>query len=241
MGWMHAAGTRMPPIVELHSIDDVPFLTLTLWSTGWTSDRLRPAGRRAGAGALRDPGATSRAQLIGGQPRVVRVEPDPDRMAAAGVSWTQLTGVAPGGLRPAGGRHGGARQPRDPRRGGAALPERRTRSAGWSWASRGGRPVYVSDVARVVDGPDEATDAVFFSPGPAGRPRRPGGPRAPGGHDRPRQAHRAPTRRALADARPGEGRGPAAAAAPRRRPRRGHAQLRRDGARRSRTSWSSTC
>ena len=32
---------------------------------------------------------------------------------------------------------------------------------------RAGRPVYVRDVARVVDGPDEATDAVFFSAGPA--------------------------------------------------------------------------
>jgi multidrug efflux pump subunit AcrB len=31
-----------------------------------------------------------------------------------------------------------------------------------------GRPVYVSQVARVIDGPDEATDAVLFSPGPAG-------------------------------------------------------------------------
>ncbi|HVQ27848.1 MAG TPA: efflux RND transporter permease subunit, partial [Planctomycetota bacterium] len=32
----------LPPIVELHSIDDVPFLTLTLWGEGWSSDRLRP-------------------------------------------------------------------------------------------------------------------------------------------------------------------------------------------------------
>jgi multidrug efflux pump subunit AcrB len=31
-----------------------------------------------------------------------------------------------------------------------------------------GRPVYVSQVARVVDGPEEATGAVFFSPGAAG-------------------------------------------------------------------------
>ena len=34
-------------------------------------------------------------------------------------------------------------------------------------AVRDGRPVYVADVARVIDGPDEATDAVFYSVGPA--------------------------------------------------------------------------
>ena len=32
-----------PPIVELHSVDDVPFLTLTLWGEGWSSDRLSTA------------------------------------------------------------------------------------------------------------------------------------------------------------------------------------------------------
>ena len=32
MGAAAARRTRSPPAVELHSIDDVPFLTLTLWS-----------------------------------------------------------------------------------------------------------------------------------------------------------------------------------------------------------------
>jgi multidrug efflux pump subunit AcrB len=91
MGWIMPQGT-MPPIIELHSIDDVPFLSLTLWGKGWTSDRLRPLAAELAQEVSEVPEA-SRAQLIGGQPRVVRVEPDPDRMAAAGVSWLQLTGA----------------------------------------------------------------------------------------------------------------------------------------------------
>jgi len=40
-GWILPRGA-MPPVIELHSIDEVPFLTLTLWGDGWSSDRLRP-------------------------------------------------------------------------------------------------------------------------------------------------------------------------------------------------------
>ena len=112
----------MPPIIELHSIDDVPFLSLTLWGEGWSSDRLRPLAAEL-AQELSEVPEASRAQLIGGQPRVVRVEPDPDRMAAAGISWMQLTGaLQAASVRQARG-HGRPRQPRDPRRGGAALPQ----------------------------------------------------------------------------------------------------------------------
>src|SRR6185295_20354312 len=94
LGWM-LPREAMPPIVELHSIDDVPFLSLTLWGDGWSSDRLRPLAAEL-AQELSEVPEASRAQLIGGQPRVVRVEPDPDRMAAAGISWAQLTGALQG-------------------------------------------------------------------------------------------------------------------------------------------------
>jgi multidrug efflux pump subunit AcrB len=156
----------LPPIVELHSIDDVPFLSLTLWGEGWSSDRLRPLAAEL-AQELSEVEDASRAQLIGGQPRVVRVEPDPDRMAAAGISWTQLTGA----LQAASVR----------RSAGSAVRENREIRIEVGPLFRGpeevgrvvvglsqGRPVYASQVARVIDGPDEATDAVFFSPGPAG-------------------------------------------------------------------------
>ena len=70
----------------------MPFLTLTLWSPTQSSDALRPLAAEL-AEELSEIEDTSKASLIGGQPRAVRVEPDPDRMAAAGITWTQLTGA----------------------------------------------------------------------------------------------------------------------------------------------------
>ena len=165
VGWIMPQGA-MPPIIELHSIDDVPFLTLTLWGKGWSSDRLRPLAAEL-AQELSEVPEASRAQLIGGQPRVVRVEPDPDRMAAAGISWTQLTGA----LQAASVRQAAGTAVRDNREIRVEVGPlfRSSEEIGRVVVGLSqGRPVYVSQVARVVDGPDEATDAVFFSPGPAG-------------------------------------------------------------------------
>jgi multidrug efflux pump subunit AcrB len=165
MGWIMPQGT-LPPIIELHSIDDVPFLSLTLWGKGWTSDRLRPLAAELAQEISEVPEA-SRAQLIGGQPRVVRVEPDPDRMATANVSWTQLTGA----LQAAAMRQGAGTAVRDNREIRVEVGPlfRSSEEVGRVVVGIAqGRPVYVSSVARVIDGPEEATDAVFFAPGPAG-------------------------------------------------------------------------
>jgi multidrug efflux pump subunit AcrB len=164
MGWVLPQGT-LTPIVELHSIDDVPFLTLTLWGGGWSSDRLRPVAAEL-AQELSEVPDTSRVQLIGGQPRVVRVEPDPDRMAAAGISWAQLTGA----LQAASVRQDAGTAVRGNRE---IRVEVGPLFAGSDEVARvvvgvkDGRPVYVSSVARVLDGPDETQDAVFFAPGTA--------------------------------------------------------------------------
>jgi multidrug efflux pump subunit AcrB len=165
MGWIMPQGT-MPPIVELHSIDDVPFLSLTLWGQGWSSDRLRPLAAELAQEVSEVPEA-SRAQLIGGEPRVVRVEPDPDRMAAAGISWMQLTGA----LQAASVRQAAGTAVRDNREVRVEVGPlfRSSEEVGQVVVGLAqGRPVYVSQVARVVDGPEEVTDAVLFSPGPAG-------------------------------------------------------------------------
>ena len=156
----------LPPIVELHSIDDVPFLSLTLWGEGWSSDRLRPLAAEL-AQELSEVPEASRVQVIGGQPRVVRVEPDPDRMAAAGIGWTELTRA----LQAASVRQAAGSSVRDNRETRVEVGPlfRRSEEVGQVVIGlSAGRPVYVSQVARVVDGPDEATDAVVFSPGPAG-------------------------------------------------------------------------
>ena len=156
----------LPPVVELHSIDDVPFLTLTLWSEKQTSDGLRPLAAELAQELSEVPDA-SRAFLIGGQPRVVRVVPDPDRMSAAAVSWTALTGALQGAaLRQSAGSM--VRDNTEIRVEAGPLFRNPEDVARVVVSARNGRPVYVSDVAQVVDGPDEASDAAFFSVGAAG-------------------------------------------------------------------------
>jgi multidrug efflux pump subunit AcrB len=154
-----------PPAVELHSIDDVPFLSLTLWSETATSDELRPLAAEL-AQELSEIPETSKAYLIGGQPRAVRVEPDPDRMAAAGVSWLTLSGA----LRSSASRQDAGtlvRDNRETRIEAGPLFQGPQDVARVVVGVRNGRPVYVSDVARISDGPAETEHAVFFTLGPA--------------------------------------------------------------------------
>jgi multidrug efflux pump subunit AcrB len=154
-----------PPAVELHSIDDVPFLALTLWGGGRSSDALRPLAAEL-ARELSEVPDTSKAYLIGGQPRAVRVEPDPERLAALGVSWNLLTATlqSAAGRQPAGTAVGDNRELRVE----AGPLFRDASEVGRVVVGvRNGRPVYVADVARVIDGPDEARDAAFYSVGPA--------------------------------------------------------------------------
>ncbi len=148
-----------PPAVELHSIDDVPFLALTLWSPQRGSGELRPIAAEL-AQELSELPEVAKAKVIGGAPRVVRVEPDPARLAAHGVSWERLSGA----LRSASAR---ATAGTTVRAGAETRVEARAVYASAEdvaavvVAAGPGGPVYVKDVAKVTDGPDEATDAVF--------------------------------------------------------------------------------
>jgi multidrug efflux pump subunit AcrB len=156
----------LPPAVELHSIDDVPFLALTLWSESSSSDELRPLAAEL-ARELSEIPETSKAYLIGGQPRTVTVEPDPDRMAAAGVSWVALSGA----LQSAAARLDAGtavRDNRETRVEAGPLFESAQDVARVVVGVRADRPVYAGDVARVKDGPAETADAVFFVVGQAG-------------------------------------------------------------------------
>jgi multidrug efflux pump subunit AcrB len=154
------------PVVELHSIDDVPFLALTLSSDRLSGGELRPIAAEL-AHEISEIEDTSKAFLIGGEPRVVRVLPDVDRLNAAGVT---LLGLA-SALQSAGLEDDAGSIVRD----NAELRVRvssRFRDARAVEAavvgSRHGREIAVRDVARVVDGPDEATAAVFSVTGPPG-------------------------------------------------------------------------
>ncbi len=153
------------PLVKPRSIDDVPILALTL-----SSDRYDHYALRRVAAELHDQIKTipdvSEVRVIGGRRRQVRVVLDPARLAARGIAPVSLVPVL-------------------------ASANRQFQSGSFSSGNReflveagsflhnaldvgrvvvgaaGGRPVYLRDVAQIVDGPEEATDYVLFGLGPA--------------------------------------------------------------------------
>jgi multidrug efflux pump subunit AcrB len=152
-------------VVKPVEIDDVPIVTLTLASQSSDDTKLRRvaeelAQRLAG---IRD---VSRAYVVGGRPRVVRVLMDADRMSAYHVSplelrrAVQVTNVRQmaGDLRiddrlirvDAGDPFQDARQLRE-----------------LVVGVFDGRPVFLKDVAQVEDGPDEIASYVRHGFGPA--------------------------------------------------------------------------
>jgi multidrug efflux pump subunit AcrB len=162
------AGTPRP-IVELHSIDDVAFLTLTLSSVSQPPGGLRRLAEEIGE-EIAEVEKTTRVSVTGGRPRVVRIEPDPARLAASGVTWNELSGALsassvrlPAGTGVRAGREISVEV-------GSLFREGRDVSSAVV-GLRGRSPITVADVAKVIDGPDEITDYVFFGRG--GEPERP--------------------------------------------------------------------
>ena len=146
------------PIVT--GIDDVPIMTLTLW----TADPQRGAfeleriAHSAEVELKRVPG-TREVQTLGGPGRALRVLLDPDRLNAYGISALEVRRAlelanvsAPSGSL--------VRDNRASRWRPAASSSRRR-----TWrivlGVRNARPVFLSDVAEVVDGPEQPARYVW--------------------------------------------------------------------------------
>jgi multidrug efflux pump subunit AcrB len=153
------------PLIKPRSIDDVPFLALTLWSRELDGFQIRRAAAEL-RNELQQAPDVSHTQLIGGQRRTMRVELDPIRMAAFGVSATRIQGIL--------------QSENSERQAGIVTENNRAVSVrldGFFRSAedlsslvvgmRNNAPVYLGDVAEITDGPEEPADYVFFSPGPA--------------------------------------------------------------------------
>jgi len=160
-----ANADRMPPgaigpLVKPRSIDDVPILAVTVWSARYGDNQLR-----ALAAQLRDAIAevtdVSEVTLIGGRPRQVRVDIDPARLSAYGLDPLSVQrAIAQGNV-----RDGASGQVTGGVTNGLEAGNRlRTaddlRNIVVSSAS--GRPVFVRDVADVIDGDAEPSSYVTF-------------------------------------------------------------------------------
>ncbi len=147
----------MPPIIKPHSIDDVPILALTLHGGGYGSDALR-----AIATHLADELATipdlARIDLIGGEPVQLRVTLDPARLAGSGVTPGEvMQALRAANVRLPAGEFASANEVFLVSVG---APIRTARDAGDVVVANRGGPVYLRNVATIVEAPAEATDYV---------------------------------------------------------------------------------
>jgi multidrug efflux pump subunit AcrB len=153
------------PLVQLRTIDDVPFLALTLYSDRLTGFELRRVALEVAREIESVPDA-AKVDVIGGERRQIRILPDPARLAGRGVSILDLAPAvqAASAQRPAGTLVSGNNEIL--LEAGPFLSDARDLD-GVVVAVRDGRPVYLSDVAGIVDGPEEPVRHVFLGLGPA--------------------------------------------------------------------------
>jgi multidrug efflux pump subunit AcrB len=143
----------MPPTVRALTIDDVPFLTVTLHAAEpLPAGQLRTLAEEV-AREISDVPRTAQVRVVGGARRMVRVEPDPERLRNLSVSLGELHGAlgAAQAQLPAGDLVSGGRRVEVEARGFALSAAELRRVV---VTVRDGRPIYLEDVAKVVDGPE---------------------------------------------------------------------------------------
>jgi len=156
----------MKPVVKLQTIDDVPFLVLTLHGQDQTPGQLRQVADVLGQELSHVPN-TAQVKVIGGARRMVRIEPDPDRLRSLGMSMGELQPALQSAEAqlPAGALvDGGKRTELEATGFVLQASELRRLVVG----VRNQKPVYLGDVARVVDAPEPEPPIVLF--GDAARP-----------------------------------------------------------------------
>jgi len=143
----------LAPVVRALTIDDVPFLTLTLAPREpLPAGALRTLAEEV-ARELADVPRTAQVKVLGGARRVVRIEPDPSRLRTLNVSIPELHRAleAAQAQLPAGALVDGGRRVEVEARGFARSAAELGRVV---VTVRDGRPIYVDDLARVSDGPE---------------------------------------------------------------------------------------
>jgi len=161
----------LQPLVKPKGIDDVPILSLTLWTQDPErgAHELRQVAHAIEAEIQRVPG-TRNVNTIGGPDQTVHVTLDPQRLAGFGLTVNELVGS----LQAANVVHHAGSVVADgtsvPVQAGEFLADR-DEVAQLVVAVHEGRPVYLQDVAQVLSGPDQPEQYVTFGTGPAAAQR----------------------------------------------------------------------
>lgn len=153
------------PIVKPRSIDDVPIATFTLWSDRYHGYELRRVAAEL-CNELKKEKDVAQTEVIGGERRQISIVLDPSRLKGYNLSSSQLA-VA---LQKSNFMLPSGDFARDDR-------ELLVETGGFLKSADdigslvaglfNGRPVYLRDVATVVDGPEEPADYVFMGLGPS--------------------------------------------------------------------------
>jgi len=152
-----APSGAMPPIVKLHTIDDVPILALTLYSARYGSNELRQIATHL-VDDIRTLPDVAETFVIGGQPRQLRVTLDPARLAASGVTPGEvMQALRAANVRLPAGEFAAAGEVFLVTVG---APIRTAGEAGSVVVSSRGTPVYLRNVATVEEAFGEVTDYV---------------------------------------------------------------------------------
>jgi len=164
--WRPANLGILPPLVKPKGIDDVPIVTLTLWTQDPTrgAHELGQVARSIEAELKRIPG-TRNVYTIGGPDSVVHVELDPHRLSGYGLTVADLVREleAANVVQHAGALVGSDRV--TPVQAGRFLADRDD-VAGIVIGVQEGRPVYLEDVAEVAAAPDQPESYVWMGTGP---------------------------------------------------------------------------
>jgi multidrug efflux pump subunit AcrB len=154
-----------PPLIKPRYIDDVPILALTLWGKEMDHYMLRRVAAEIENVVKREDNV-SITTLIGGERRQVRVLFDAVRLAASGLDLGRVAGMVQA-----------ANQEADAGSFPATEGQVLVHTGGFLQTIddvksivvgvNNGQPLYLRDVAQVLDGPEEPEQYVFFGTGPA--------------------------------------------------------------------------
>lgn len=154
-----------PPLIKPRSIDDVPILALTLWSDRYDHFTLRRVAAQV-HDQIKEVSDVSEVKIIGGQRRQIRVTLDPAKMAAYAVDAANLIPILEQANRQlqSGSFSSGNREFLVETRGFLHTSEEVGSVVVGVFNKR---PVYLHNIAKIEDGPEEPADYVLFGTGPA--------------------------------------------------------------------------
>ena len=158
-------GVQWPPLVKPRSIDNVPILAITLHGGGQDGFQLRQIASQLDE-QIKQVDDGSETTLIGGRRRQVRIELQPARLAAFGLSPNHIVGALGAANRASASGRFDAGDRSIVVRSGSLLSNVEEVGA-LVVAANGQRPVYLRDVATISDGAEEPVEYVTYTAGPA--------------------------------------------------------------------------